>query len=177
MPQNTIPVSYTLPYTVRPARKALVLKFVLFMAPIAMIAFALAYSPPGNEIDKYTIILGFVALVIPIWLVMTTLEFQLSEDRLSYRIWFLKKEIEYSSISKISFCQKYISGGKAGMYKPYMEIQGNNGESLSISLHLFLNNETDIWVLHDVLKRKAPLAMMDLSFEKLFPELGDPVNN
>jgi hypothetical protein len=172
--QEAIPVSYKLPYTLRIDRNTLVAKFVIFMMPIACLAFILAaYSPPGNEIAKCAVVLVFVAMVTPIWLDSAMYEVQLSEDLLSYRGLLVKKEMGYSSISDISFYYNYVKGGKIPMYLPFVELRDYTGESLLIGLRPF-KSETKIWVLHDVLKRKAPQATMERSFEKIFQKPVDP---
>jgi len=168
MPQTATPVNYTLPYTLRFSGPRTYFRYLWLLITGEH---KLANSGHGNAEMWWTDDLAMVILFTFTWLGSVTQKVHLSEDRLSYRKWWsAKKEMEYSSLSRVSF---YFRDSRYGIGPPVVELWGYTGESLLINLFP-LKDGAKIWVLHDVLKRKAPQAKMERSFESIFPEPGDP---
>jgi len=164
------PVNYTLPYIIRISRPPLIVMSVILVPLIAFITFELVSTGPGNQLVGWAACLGIDIMFGFVWLDYISQEIQLSEEWLSYRKWFVKRKMKYSTFSEISYYLKYRG---RGIPAPYVKISGTAGENLSINLLPFLD-VTKIRVFHDVLKRKAPHAMIDQSFEENFPDPDGP---
>jgi hypothetical protein len=131
MPEETIKVSYTLPYILRINRIPFIALSVIFVPLISVIAFELISTGPGNDPVGWAAGLAIAVIFALFWLGFITQQIRLSDDRLSYRKWFVAKEMDYSSLSEISFYYREMG---RGIHAPFVELSGSVGEKMAINM-------------------------------------------
>jgi hypothetical protein len=80
---------------------------------------------------------------------------RLTEDRISCREQTSWKEMEYTQITVVRFYNR--DGSSDPDSAPVLELSGDSGDTITIGPGMFAN-PGNIWIIYDVLKKKAPQA-------------------
>lgn len=80
---------------------------------------------------------------------------RLTEDRISYRQQLSWTDMEYSRIAAVRYYYWGTSSKRES--PPLLELSGDNGDTITINIGMF-DNQGNIWIIYDVLKKKAPQA-------------------
>ena len=140
---------YSLPYTIRVSKPPLIAMTGILLPLVAFLTYDLVVTPPDGRSIWWVASIGIDITFALYWLAFITQRIWLSEELLSYRKWFVKKEMAYSTLSEVSF---YLKDRGRGGPAPFVRISDEKGTNLSINLLPFLDG-VQIRVLHDVLKR------------------------
>jgi hypothetical protein len=161
--RNIPPGSYTLPLTLRVARKTFIFRIVVFLMGIGFLLFLFITHPPSDMGSWISFSLMWaVFLLISLPLILPPI--RLTEDRISYRKIFFWKTLEYERISAVRF---YYLDPVSGM-GPVLELSGNAGDTITMSFDYQLISPENLPIIYDVLKKKAGLVALNKSPEEFF---------
>ncbi|OPX63189.1 MULTISPECIES: hypothetical protein [unclassified Methanoregula] len=160
------PEPYTLPLTIRVPRSSFILFSVIFLLLIALLLF-FATGIPLVTMEDWTPVFLIAAGMGLCYLFFVMPAIRLTEDRISYRAWFEWSEMEYTRITSVRYY--YLTGGDAAAKFPVLELSGDSGNLITINLGMFVFPAT-LWIIYDVLKKKAPRAYLRNSQEKFFTD-------
>jgi hypothetical protein len=164
------PVPYALPYVLRKNRRSFIVFFaiILLLCIAPWLYFAASTDPAGDPVTWIGCFL-FVAFFGLLLLGSVSGKIILTEDRISSREWFFWKEMEYARITAVRFY--YKDAGEGGTV-PMLELSGDTGKKITINLGMYAS-PANLWVIYDVLKKKAVLAGIHQSPDEFFTVPGE----
>jgi hypothetical protein len=165
---DTIPAPepYTLPLSLRIDRGSYIVFSVIFLLLIVSLLF-FAIVIPLVTIESWIIVLIVAAGLALIYRYVITDEIRLIDDRICYREWFSKKEIEYTRITAVRYHN--LIAGEDGAKIRLLEFSMDTGDKITLSPGMGFCPE-HLPVIYDVLKKKAPRANLRNSLEEFFTD-------
>lgn len=157
---------YTLPLTLRIDRGSFIVFTVIFLLLIGLLIF-FAIVIPLVTIESWIVVLIFTAGLALVYRYIITDEIRLTEDRISYREWFSKKEIEYTRITAVQY--HYLIAGEDGAKIRVLEFSMDTSDKITLSLGMGFCPE-HLPVIYDVLQKKASRANLGNSPENFFTD-------
>jgi hypothetical protein len=160
------PEPYTLPLTMRTPRSSFILSSVIYLLFIALLLF-FATATPLVTGEGWTMVFLIAAFFGFFYLSFVLPAIRLTEDRISYRIFFGWNEMEFTRITSVRY--NYLTGAAYwGGKIPMLELSDESGNLILINISLF--DPTNLWIIYDILKKKAPRADLCNSREKFFTD-------
>lgn len=164
------PVPYTLPISLQKNQKIFIPGAVLFLllgiAPFFF--FGMSTDPAGDPVT-WSVCFLFAVFWGLVFLGVVSSNVRFTEDRISTREWFFRKEIEYARLTAVRF--SYRNGGGGGSV-PILELSSDNGNKITLNLAMY-GSPANFWIIYDVLKKKAGLAGIHQSPDEFFTVPGE----
>lgn len=163
--KDLLPEPYMLPLTLRMNQDSSTIWYVTIPLLIVVLFIIATISQPIMNIPGWMVFLVGITAFLLVYLIYIRPAVRLTKDRISYREWFFWKEMEYTRITAIRYYYQDLSSTlDSGQM---LELSGDSGKTITMRFGMGFS-PGNLWVIYDVLKKKAGRADLGKSPEEFF---------